>query len=125
MNGNPYEILGVPYGASPEVVREAYLNLMRQYHPDQYADPAAKEMAEAKIREINAAYDAITLGNQQQAPPSWDYQQASGQRPPYGAPKQSPYYRSSRSPSCCEAMTCLCCADSCCECMGGDLCLCC
>lgn len=121
MNGNPYEVLGVPYGASPEVVREAYLELVRRYHPDQYEDPGAKEMAEAKIREINAAYDAITLGNQQQS---------AEQRPPYGAPfgtqKQSPYYRSSRGdPSCCETLTCLCCADSCCECMGGDLCVCC
>ena len=121
MNGNPYEVLGVPYGASPEVVREAYLELVRRYHPDQYEDPGAKEMAEAKIREINAAYDAITLGNQQQS---------AEQRPPYGAPfgtqNQSPYYRSSRGgPSCCEALSCLCCADSCCECMGGDLCVCC
>lgn len=134
MSNNPYQVLGVPLGASEEVVRNAYRELVRKYHPDQFTDDRAKELAEAKMREINAAYDAITLGNQQQAQgTSWGqgqtpYQQAYDQPQgnPYGNPNQSPYYRSPRGgSSCCEAMACLCCADSCCECMGGDLCLCC
>jgi len=127
MSSNPYEVLGVPHGASEETVRDAYRELVKKYHPDQFADARAKELAEAKMREINAAYDAITLGNQQQATrPGWGYGQAASQQPPYGAPNQSPYYRSrGGTDSCCQTLTCLCCADSCCECMGGDLCLCC
>lgn len=131
MNKNPYEVLGVPQGASEETVRQAYRELVRKYHPDQFPDPRAKELAEARMREINAAYDAITLGNQQQAThQGWGYGQTPNQPPPYGspygAPNRSPYYRSRGSgDSCCQTLTCLCCADSCCECMGGDLCLCC
>ena len=131
MSSNPYEVLGVPHGASEETVRDAYRELVKKYHPDQFADARAKELAEAKMREINAAYDAVTLGNQQQATrQGWGYGQAANQQAPYGspygAPNQSPYYRSrGGTDSCCQTLTCLCCADSCCECMGGDLCLCC
>ncbi|HPX92825.1 MAG TPA: J domain-containing protein [Bacillota bacterium] len=131
MNNNPYEVLGIPHGASEETVRDAYRELVRKYHPDQFTDSRAKELAEAKMREINAAYDAITLGNQQQTSHSaWSRQQAPNQPPPYGSPysnpNPSPYYRSGcGGDSCCQTLTCLCCADSCCECMGGDLCLCC
>lgn len=134
MNNNPYQVLGVPPGASEETVREAYRDLVRKYHPDQFPDARAKELAEAKMREINAAYDAITLGNRQQttgtAWSSWNPQPPPNPGSPYGSPfgnpGQSPYYRSSRGGnSCCQTMACLCCADSCCECLGGDLCLCC
>ncbi|NLA95524.1 MAG: DnaJ domain-containing protein [Clostridiaceae bacterium] len=131
MSSNPYEVLGVPHGASEEAVRNAYRELVKKYHPDQFTDARAKELAEAKMREINAAYDAITLGSQRQATRSgWGYGQTANQQPPYrstyGAPNQSPYYRSrGGTDSCCQTLSCLCCADSCCECMGGDLCLCC
>ena len=131
MNKNPNEVLGIPHGASEEQVRDAYRELVKKYHPDQFADQRAKELAEAKMREINAAYDAITLGNQQQAAgtawgPGQPPRQSTFYGSPYGSPNQSPYYRSGRGGnSCCQTLTCLCCADSCCECMGGDLCLCC
>ncbi|HZK28597.1 MAG TPA: J domain-containing protein [Clostridia bacterium] len=129
MSKNPYSVLGVSSEATEEEVRDAYRELVRRYHPDQFEDQRAKELADAKMREINVAYDEITLGNKQQAAsPGWGQYSAS-QRPfgqPYGSPNQSPYYRSSGGGgSCCETLTCLCCADSCCECMGGDLCQCC
>jgi len=132
MSNNPYSVLGISPGASEEEVRTAYRELVRKYHPDQFQDERAKELAEAKMREINAAYDQITLGNVQQTTQQhsgwghggrhWTHHQS-----PYGNPQnQSPYYRSSGSEeSCCQTLSCLCCADSCCECMGGDLCLCC
>ncbi|HHX19294.1 MAG TPA: J domain-containing protein [Clostridiaceae bacterium] len=135
MSKNPYSVLGISPGASEEEVRTAYRELVRKYHPDQFQDERAKELAEAKMREINAAYDQITLGNvqqDQQQHPGWDPFGYGGRRwthqqSPYGDPQnQSPYYRSGGSEdSCCQTLTCLCCADSCCECMGGDLCLCC
>ena len=60
MNKDPYSILGVPYGASDEEVKNAYRNLARRYHPDNYADSnPLKELAKDKMQEINAAYDEI------------------------------------------------------------------
>jgi molecular chaperone DnaJ len=51
-----YEILGVSQGASNEDIKKAYRKLVLRYHPDR--NPNDKE-AEAKIREINAAYEVI------------------------------------------------------------------
>ena len=56
----PYSILGVRHGASDEEVKNAYRNLARKYHPDNYDDNnPLKELAKEKMQEINAAYDEI------------------------------------------------------------------
>jgi len=65
---DPYSILGVSPGASDEEVKNAYRNLARRYHPDNYDDNnPLKELAKEKMQEINAAYDEIqrdrTSGN--------------------------------------------------------------
>ncbi|MER3424483.1 MAG: hypothetical protein C4293_15950 [Nitrospiraceae bacterium] len=51
-----YEVLGVSRDASDEDIKKAYRKLVFQYHPDRNPD---KQEAEAKIREINAAYEVI------------------------------------------------------------------
>lgn len=57
---DPYSILGVSPGASDEEVKNAYRNLARRYHPDNYEDSnPLKELAKEKMQEINAAYDEI------------------------------------------------------------------
>lgn len=57
---DPYKILGVDYAASDAEVKRAYHLLARKYHPDNYAsDPEAGELANRKMREINAAYEQI------------------------------------------------------------------
>jgi len=51
-----YETLGVSRDASDEQIKKAYRKLVLQFHPDR--NPNSKE-AEAKIRDINAAYEVI------------------------------------------------------------------
>ncbi|MCR1950342.1 MULTISPECIES: J domain-containing protein [unclassified Clostridium] len=57
---NPYEVLGLKPGATQEEIKKAYRNLIKQYHPDQYGDNPLKDLAEEKMRDINAAYDTLT-----------------------------------------------------------------
>lgn len=56
---NPYEVLGVDKNATEEQIKEAYKNLARKYHPDNYTDNPLSDLAEEKMKEINEAYDTI------------------------------------------------------------------
>lgn len=56
---DPYKVLGVPTTATDEQVKEAYRNLAKKYHPDQYGASPLKELADEKMKEINEAYDTI------------------------------------------------------------------
>lgn len=49
---NPYDVLGVPYGASNDQVNAAYKELLRKYQ---------NTGNQTKIDEINAAYDEIIM----------------------------------------------------------------
>ena len=60
---DPYEVLGVNRDASDEDIKKAYRKLAKQYHPD--VNPGDKT-AEEKMKEINAAYDAIKNGTANQ-----------------------------------------------------------
>ncbi len=60
---DPWKVLGIKSSSSPEEVKKAYRELVKKYHPDRFQDPAAKELANEKLKEINQAYEAITGGN--------------------------------------------------------------
>ncbi len=55
----PYEILGVTPNASDEEIKKAYRNLARKYHPDKYRDSDLADVANEKMKEVNAAYEEI------------------------------------------------------------------
>ena len=56
---NPYEVLGVREGASEEEIKRAYKELVKKYHPDQYADNPLADLAQEKMKEINDAYNFL------------------------------------------------------------------
>lgn len=56
---DPYKVLGVANTATDDQVKEAYRNLAKKYHPDQYGASPLKELADEKMKEINEAYDTI------------------------------------------------------------------
>ncbi len=51
-----YQILGVSRDVSDDAIKKAYRKLVFQHHPDRNPDSVS---AEAKIREINAAYEVV------------------------------------------------------------------
>lgn len=64
---DPYEVLGVPHGASEDEIKKAYRELARKYHPDNYANNPLADLAQEKMKEINEAYATLMKGGRQQA----------------------------------------------------------
>lgn len=58
---DPYAILGVRRGATPDEIRDAYRVQMKLYHPDRVADlgPELQAVAHRKSIEIQRAYEEI------------------------------------------------------------------
>ena len=93
---DPYEVLGVPHGASEDEIKKAYRELARKYHPDNYANNPLADLAQEKMKEINEAYATLMKGGRQQA----DAGSTGGQRSSAGS-TSSPLYeirRRMRSP---------------------------
>ena len=58
-----YLVLGVPKTATADEIKRAYRKLARKYHPD-----VSSELdAEAKIKEVNEAYDVLSNPQKKQA----------------------------------------------------------
>ena len=53
---DPYEVLGIPQGASDDEIKAAYRKLAKKYHPDLNGGSAE---AEAKMKEVNEAYNLL------------------------------------------------------------------
>ena len=55
---DPYVVLGVSRDATEQQIKDAYRELAKKYHPDNFADNPLSDLAEDKMKEINEAYDA-------------------------------------------------------------------
>ena len=49
-----------PETATDEEIKKAYRKLARKYHPDNYHDSPLADLAQEKMKDINAAYEQIT-----------------------------------------------------------------
>lgn len=56
---DPYKMLGVSPSATDEQIKDAYRQLARKYHPDNYVNNPLSDLATEKMKEINEAYDEI------------------------------------------------------------------
>ena len=87
---DPYSVLGVSSNASDEEIKKAYRELVKKYHPDNYANNPLADLAEDKMKEVNEAYDAIvkmrTQGGGYRASGQGGGQSYSGQGGSYNNP---------------------------------------
>ncbi len=80
MIDDPYKVLGVSPGASPEEIKRAYRKKVKEYHPDLHPnDPTATQ----KTNEINEAYDMLQNPEKYEAQRKQKEQRQQAQNP-YG-----------------------------------------
>jgi molecular chaperone DnaJ len=85
---NPYDVLGIKKDATDKDIKQAYRRLARKHHPD--VNPGDKS-AEARFKEINAAYEILSDKEKRQKydkyGDKWQYadqfEQAARQQPQY------------------------------------------
>jgi curved DNA-binding protein CbpA len=77
-----YEILGVPRTASSAEVRQAYVKLARERHPDRFTDPAEKARAQEFFKDLTTAFNTLSNDRRRQ-----EYDQES-QKPKAAVPQE-------------------------------------
>jgi hypothetical protein len=71
-----YELLGVSPGVSAHELKTAHRDMAKVWHPDRFShDPRLQQKAQEKLKQINEAYDQLTLRKfkwQRPSPPPVD-----------------------------------------------------
>lgn len=89
-----YAILGVSRNASATEIRDAYLKLARDTHPDRFKDPAERKKAEDAFKYVTAAYDTLSRDRARR-----DYTAKLPQQDePKAAPKKPPMVQAPQPP---------------------------
>ena len=99
---DPYEILNIPSTATDDEIKKAYRELARKYHPDNYHDNPLADLAQEKMKEINAAYDAIQKERSGRGRPggsSGGYEGYAARQPGYGGYQYRQQERAGGSPA--------------------------
>lgn len=78
---NPYEVLEIPPGSSPEEIKAAYHRMAKQWHPDRFTGEAKAE-AEKRFRTLAEAFSMIRDTPRQEPKPA--------PPPPPEPPKEQP-----------------------------------
>jgi DnaJ-like protein len=74
-----YQVLHLAVSASPDEIRQAYVDLVRVWHPDRFAaEGRLQRLAEERLKEINEAYAALLSADQ---PGSGPLREAPAERP--------------------------------------------
>jgi len=74
-------VLGLQPGASAQEVRHAYIDLVKKWHPDRFAQKSARDqtVAQEKLKEINEAYSFLRDHRAWQVPPVYHSGGATGE----------------------------------------------
>jgi curved DNA-binding protein CbpA len=68
--GDPYKVLGLKAGASPDEIRNAYRRMVKKYHPDR--NPSAS--AATQFIAVQAAYEQLSSGQNTAVPDAIEQQ---------------------------------------------------
>ncbi|MCY0864520.1 MAG: J domain-containing protein [Sulfobacillus sp.] len=106
---DPWQVLGIGPTRDVEAIRQAYLNQVRQNHPDRFrSDPVRYRQQEERMKHINLAYqEALASAQAPPAPPP-----STGPAPHAEAPVLCSVHRYPAGRRCkrCQAPICLACA---------------
>jgi len=78
---DPYQVLGIPRGASEEEIKKAYRKKAKEYHPDLHPDDP---VAAQKMNEVNEAYDMLKNPEKYERKRAQEQQQSSYRQTYYG-----------------------------------------
>lgn len=91
MKHDPYSVLGVTAKASDDEIKKAYRSLAKKLHPD--LNPGNKA-AEAKFKEINAAYELIGMPEDRAKFDRGEVEEAQA----HAQRERGPYYHQTQQP---------------------------